>query len=268
MRSLKQFWTVRRIGEDRVTLARLGPLRLWLARAEKEWGFGLHYGEDDHLMDLAMVPEDVVPDDLEWVHMLFLKAPREYRFEAAVPDRPVVIRPPHPVTIPPGDSGEFFASLPVFVKIVLIRGKTEQELGTISSERLSSSWFGDPKTGELCYTGPEPASLELEALSPEPHHIVCPVTVENRSDQTVLLEKLCLRPDHITLFCGETHLWGSAIRIEHEQGFSSTAVRYAREAPPLEGGLVEVAKPRKRTSKVLQHLSLNASFSNDIVFGR
>jgi hypothetical protein len=268
MRSLKQFWTVRRIGEDRVTLARLGPMRLWLARAEREWGFAFHYGEEDHLMELAQVPEDVVPDDLEWVNMLFREAPREYRFDATVPDRPVVIRPMHPVTIAPGDCGEFYACLPLFVKITLMRGKTEQELGTVSSQMLSSSWFGDFRNGLLCYTGPVAASLELEGLSPDPNHILCSVMVENRSEETIYLEKLCLRPDNIGLFCGDTHLWGTAIRIQHEDGYASTTVRYAREAPRMEDGLVELAKPKKRSSTVLQHLSLSASFNNDIVFGK
>ena len=61
MRNLRQFWTPRRIGEDQVSLARLGPLRLWLARAEKEWGFALEYGESVDVLDLTLVPEDVVP---------------------------------------------------------------------------------------------------------------------------------------------------------------------------------------------------------------
>ena len=63
MRSLQQLWSVRRMGEDRVTLTRVGRLRLWLARAEKEWGYAWYHGEEAGLMDMAQVPEDVVPDE-------------------------------------------------------------------------------------------------------------------------------------------------------------------------------------------------------------
>ncbi len=268
MRSLKQFWTTRRIGEDRVTLARLGPLRLWVARAQREWGFASDYGEEHQLMDLAQVPEDVVPDELEWKNLLFRDAPRDYRFDAAVPDHPLVIWPTHPVAIPPGESGELFVTLPVFVTIQLLKDKKERELGTVPSEQLSNSWFGDTTNGQMCYTGPVAAEFELKDLSPDAHHIVCPVVVDNRSDETVLLEKLCLRPDYIGLYCGDTHLWGTAVRIEHEDGYSNTNVRYSHEAPPYESGLVEVAKANKRSSKMLRHFSLSSSFRNDIVFGR
>ena len=199
MRSLQQFWSVRRIGEDRVTLVRLGPLRLWLARADKEWGLAHERGEADDVRDIAQVPVDVVPENLDWSNLLFSEAPREFCLRASVPDRPVVVKPSHPVSIPRGESGRFFVPVPVFLQVVVLSGRKEVELGTISTQCLSDTWFGTVTEGDLCYSVPMPASMDFESMQPHAHHIVFPVEVENHSEEKLVVEKLCLRTAYTTL---------------------------------------------------------------------
>ena len=268
MRSLQQFWAVRRIGEDRVTLARLGSLRLWLARAEKEWGFACEHAEASAIQDIAQVPEDVVPRGLEWTNMLFREAPREYAFRAVAPDRPVVVKPSYTVSIPPGEAGTFFVTVPVFVQIVLLNGAEEQVLGTVPSMTLSDTWFGSAVEGNLCYSLPKAAGMDIEGIDPLPHHIVCPLEVHNRSDELLVLEKLCLRPGYVGLYCGHNHLWSSVVRIQHEGLFNSTTIRYSGGQPAYEDGLIEISKPQKREEKGLNRLTFGSGFGKDIVFTR
>jgi hypothetical protein len=268
MRSLQQFWSVRRIGEDRVTLARLGALRLWVARADKEWGYAFEHGEPSTIQDIAQVPEDVVPRELEWTNMLFRDAPREFAFRAVTPDRPVVVKPAHPVSIPPGETGTFFVPVPVFVRMLLIEGREEQVLGTVPSRPLSDTWFGTTTEGVLCYSLPCPAGMDIGQLEPLPHQIICPLEVQNRSDDLLMFEKLCLRPGYVGLYCGNTHLWSSTIRIQNEGLFSSTTIRYGGGMPPFEEGLVQISKPEKREEKGLHRLTFSSGFSKDIVFTR
>ncbi|MGC9450066.1 MAG: DUF432 domain-containing protein [Oceanipulchritudo sp.] len=268
MRSLQQFWSVRRIGEDRVTLARLGPLRLWLARADKEWGFAVEHGEPSTIMDLAQVPEDVVPHELAWTNMLFEQAPREFSLRPAVPDRPLMVKPEHPVAIPPRESGTFFALIPVFIEIVLQRGKEDLVMGTVSSRVLSDTWFGSPTVGDLCYSLPTLASINLAALDPKPHDIVCPLEIHNRSEEMLHLEKLCLRPGYVGLYCGASHLWSSVVHIHHEGLFKSATIRYSGRQPSFEEGLIEITKPQKREEKGLHRLTFGGGFSRDLVLTR
>lgn len=268
MRDLRQFWSQRRIGEDRVTLARLGALRLWLARAEQEWGFAYEHAELSQILDIAQVPEDVVPSNLQWRHTLFGTAPREFILRPAVPDRSVVVKPAYPVLIPEGESGTFYILMPVFIRIIVSRGKEELELGIIPSRLLSDTWFGTPTEGEFCYSLPFSAERDITLLNMLPHHIVCQVEIENHSSENLSFEKLCFRPQYIGLFCGDQHLWSSQVRIQHEGYFKGAQVKYQATPPDLEKDLLPLAKPVKKEERGLSRLTFSSGFSRDIVFGR
>jgi hypothetical protein len=268
VRNLRQFWTARRIGENRVTLARLGPLRLWLARADREWGFACEHGELSDVLDIAQVPEDVVPGSLDWNATLFAEAPREFLLKPTVPDRSVVVKPTYPVRIPVGESGTFFVLLPLFVRILVAAGKREQEIGVVPSRLLSDTWFGLPTDGEFCYSLPFPAERDIERLQPLPHHIVCPVEIRNQSSEDLKFEKLCFRPQYAAILCGDRHLWSTPVRILHEGHFKGATIRYLDHPPEFERDLLPVSKPVKREDRGLSRLTFSSGFSRDIIFAR
>jgi hypothetical protein len=265
MRSLQQFWSTRRIGEDRVTLARLGQLRIWLARAEREWAIAHEFGESEDLMDIAQVPEDVVPSKLSWSDMVFPEAPRDFSFHACSPDRPVVVKPDRPIAIPPGHKGTFYAKFPVSVLIALNIGKKEVSLGNILSSALCDTWFGSMTEGDYCFALPHPATLDVEGLQPRPNEVVCPIEIDNNSDGTVIMEKFCLRTGQLRLFSGNTHLWSTGVRIQCEDLFRSISVRYSGKKPETGENLVEVSGARKKEETGLQRLGFATSFSKDLV---
>jgi hypothetical protein len=263
MRSLQQFWSVRRIGEDRVTLARLGTLRIWLARAEKEWGMASERGEANGLHDIAQVPGDVVPEKLEWKNLLFKEAPREYSFRPEMPDRPVVVKPVHPVTIPEGESGVIHALVPVFIRVVLLSGKRETTLGVIPSERLSDTWFGTPVRGQLCYTVPQRATVDPDDLDVHPHHVQCTLEVENRSGEPLEIHKACLHLGHASLHSGNDHLWSSVLAFRHAGGMKGTSVSYPDRLPEAEKGLLKVAQPQRKDDRSLNWFTFGSSTEHE-----
>jgi hypothetical protein len=268
MRDMRQFWSPRRMGEDRVTMVRLGPLRLWLARAEREWGFAFEHGEGADLSDITQVPEDVVPTGLDWTKVLFEKSPREYQVKPTVPDRPVVVKPTFPVLIPDGEYGTFYSLLPCFLKITLSVGKTETTLATIPSRMLSDTWFGSAVDGELCYSLPFTAERDPDDLEPLPHHIICPIEVHNRSEEDLKFEKLCFRPRFIGIYCGDSRLWSSRVSIQHEGSYRGTTVRYHTTPPEGDPNLVQISKPESREEHRLSRLTFSSGFGKDIIFGR
>lgn len=256
---------MRRIGEDRVTLARLGTLRIWLARAEREWAFACEFGESRDLMDIAQVPEDVVPSGLEWSDMVFGEAPRDYAFKACVLERPAVVKADRPISIPPGHKGTFYVKFPVIVSVTLNVGKKEVLLGKILSAPLCDTWFGEVTAGEYCYALPEPASLDVGSLRAQPNEIVCPIEIDNNSQEVVTLKKFCLRPDQLTIFSGNTHMWSSPVNVHCEDLFKSSGVRYSQQQPETRENLVELVKREKRDETSLQRLGITSSFSKDLV---
>lgn len=268
MRDLRQFWSARRITDSKVTLARLGPLRLWLARAGKEWGFSFEHGEETDVLDIAQVPEDVVPDNLDWVKAAFTEAPPEFLLKPAVPDRPLVVKPSHPVLLPDKETAAFHILVPVSVKICVTNGRREVVLGTVPSRELSDTWFGIPTEGELCYALPRYAERELEATNPGPNHLVCLVEIHNRSGHDLQFEKLCFRPRHAGIYCGSRHLWSSRVLIQHEGTFKGTNIRYRGGPATDEEDLLELAAPHRREDYRLSRLTFTSSFGKDVIFGK
>jgi len=265
MRNMRQFWSSRRIGEDRVTMIRLGPLRLWLARAEEEWGVAYEHGEVLDMHDISQVPEDVAPSTLHWTKTLFKNAPREYQLLPTVPDRPLVVKPSDPVRVPPGETGIFFCLLPVFLKVFVSQRKTETTLLTVPTRPLSDTWFGSPIAGELCYSLPIKAEQDISQLEPLPNHAVCRIAVTNRSHEVLQIGKLCYRPQYIGLYGGNAHLWASGIRIRHEGQHKGNVIHYDQSAPEDEADLLLLAKPVRREEKSLSWLTFSSSFTRDFV---
>lgn len=268
MRDMRQLWSPRRMGEDRVTMVRLGALRLWLARAEREWGFAFEHGEGADVLDIAQVPEDVVPSRLDWTKVLFQKSPREYQIKPTVPDRPVVVKPTFPVLIPKGEFGTFYCLLPCFLQVLVSERKTETELATIPSRKLSDTWFGSAVDGELCYSLPFTAERDIGDLEPLPNHIICPIEVHNRSDHGLKFEKLCFRPRFIGIYCGDSRLWSSQVSIHHEGSYKGTTLRYRNTPPEGDPNLIQISKPAKREEHRLSRLTFSSGFGKDIIFGK
>ena len=266
MRSLRQFWSVRRINDDRVILVRLGPLRLWLARAEREWGYALEHAELSDVMDIAQVPEDVVPKELEWTATFFEDAPREFSLRPALPELPLVVKPLGSAVIPDGESATFRIVLPASLEIVVITPRHEVVLGKVPSCKLSNTWFGSPTDGELCFSLPFNAELNSRNFTPMPHHVVWPVEIRNESSEDLRFEKLCLRPSYVGLYSGDTHLWSSPVRITRESSLRGTTVHYSRTPPTDEADLMELAKPLKREDRIFSRLTFGGSFKKDTIF--
>jgi hypothetical protein len=268
MRDLRQFWSARRIGENRVSLARIGPLRLWLSRTDEEWAFACEYGELSDIQDIAQVPLDVIPEGLDWTRTAFTSAPREVRFQPAVPNRPLVVKPEHPVVIPIGQMGQFYFLMPVFIKIVVEEKGKEVELGTVPSRQLSDTWFGHPTAGEFCYSLPFAAERDISVLNPFPHHVLCPIQIKNSSEESLVFEKLCFRPNYVALYCGNRHLWSSKVGIKYEGSFKGTSIRYEGLQSEMEPDALRVADAAKRVEKGLHRLTFQSGFKNDFIIGK
>jgi len=262
MRALPRFWLEKKLAPGKVALARLGTLRIWLARAAREWGVAVEYGDALPIIDHAQVPPDVVPEGLSWTHIAFHDAPSNFAFKPGTPDRAVVVRPPHPVTIPIGERATFFARVPVWITI-LTGEKQDLEMGTVPSQVLSDTWFGDYAEGLLCYSLPLTAQRDAEAHEVLPHHIVCPIEVMNKGNDPLVFEKLSLRVDYLTLFGGERHLWSSPLQIVHEDKGRSSRVEYSTKPPAMEKDLEKLVEAKKSPERGLSRLVFQPSMSSD-----
>ncbi|MDP0500970.1 MAG: DUF432 domain-containing protein [Verrucomicrobiota bacterium JB022] len=250
---------------DRVCLWRLGRLRLWLARAEKEWAYANENANDPEVLDASFVPHDVVPEGLEWHHHAFEHAPEQFELWPAVPPRPVVVRADRPVTIPAHESAQFFACIPVWVELWVGGPERDEQLklATVTTRALSNTWFGNHANGELCYSLRFAASRQLDELNRHPHHIICPIVLENHSEEALEFHKLCLRTKHLAVYSGHEHFWSNVVRIRYAGKSREARVTYESGVPSHEPNLRLVSKAYEPAERVFVGLTFKHAAASD-----
>lgn len=242
------FWVPRVVNTEKCALWRFGPLRIWIKRTKDEWSFGLERG-DAAMRDCCYVPGDVVPEKVNWTSYSLAGDYREFEVEPLVPERPVVIRPHHPVILPPGQAARFYARVPVVVRFHAIssdKGTPKIPMFTAPTVILSDTWFGDTMEGLLCHALRTDASRSPEALDAGPHHLVCPVTLRNRSNEDLPFERLCLRLEHVDIYADTGHLWSSEICVTHQGKGQPSQIDYQTGTPSYAKNLPQLHKAEQK----------------------
>lgn len=197
------FWWKKRllpIGES--AYWKVGPLHLRVKRYPTEWRVHWLPGED--------------LSDREFTHQL----PAENHFaggvlsrfavsegtssltlEPCLADRPVVTRPTSPVWILGDDSVTFFVSTPLWVRIRV--GEKERILTEIPILRPSDTWFGPTSMdGELCFASRTKLLTRESELERWPFRAISAISIQNRIDESLLLERLKLPMPFLSLYRG------------------------------------------------------------------
>jgi len=210
-------WKPQNIEPDTCLRAQIGPLLFWFKQAKDE----LHIATerlsetDEHI---EAIPPKVVgavePKGLDWNRWIVKKL-RSIRLIPAMPDRAVVVRTEIPVKIPTGLEAIFFVGIPVWVKV--IAGDSEKfDLYEQPIVIRSNTWFGDPISGELCYSLTTRARREILEAEIEPHRCICPVKICNASPTTLEVDKLCIHVEHLKIFEGTKQLWANEVKITYK----------------------------------------------------
>lgn len=265
MAAHQQFWKSRQMPLDRACLWRLGRLRLWLARAEREWGFATESAENPEVLDSSFVPYDVIPNRLDWKHFAFENAPEQFELWPAVPPRPVVVRADQAVAIPPRQSAKYFACVPVWVELWVGAPErhNQMKIGSVPTRMLSNTWFGNHATGELCYSLRFAATRQLDDLKLHPHHLICPIILENHSEHTLDFHKLCLRTKHLAIYSGHEHFWSNVVRIRFSGKSREARVTYESKVPQFEDNLRLVSKAYEPAERIFVGLTFKHPSPSD-----
>jgi len=242
----------------------LGLLSLYFRRLERDWylawelgqGAGTDGGDVNQpwlMQTLAALPEDLIPSRYS-----FARAPTELCLRPRLLDRSVVFKAYQPVHVPPGEKVVFYISSPVCVSLEL--GDPAMTLLELPSQRLSDTWFG-PSTqeGELCYAAKTRARNSLEDLPLRPHRAVTPVTIHNRADDILAIDKLSIPVPLLAVYAdAKGSLWTQSVKLEHTQGESLAALTIGKAS----SGLKRLAPARElgQTGKLVR--AFTRFFSN------
>ena len=243
-----RLWEPKQLSSEDWYQARIGPLAIWLRRSQGDWYVahereaGLGQAEDAPAA-LHLAQNKASVDRLTWNRWVSGKEAAQVRLLPCLPDRAVVIRPRYPLNVPRGKEVLFFVSLPVWTRVLVGQAGPEMlcELPTVV---LNNTWFGDPITGELCYSLKTRVLRQIEMVENRPHMAVCPVLIRNQALADLDFQRICIRVEYLSLYRGQTRLWTNQVEVQfHGENLNSTIIP-GRQAPGFEPTAEKLSEAR------------------------
>ena len=229
----------------------LGHIRLWVTLLDLEWQIRSEALELDadpaswtetigHTLPAATIPVQrfIRKDQSSTV-----------TFVPAVANRPTVIRPYQPLTIPAGGRCTIYVGTPVWMKVCV--GENQSLLTEIPLALPSLTWVGkNTMEGELCYSSTSFARLVLEAVPKRPWRTVTPVTLINRRPEPLLLERFSLPTPLLSLYRNERgQLWTPGVTVEVENDMNSASLHVDESVLAAAGACLPVAEAREKLAR-------------------
>jgi hypothetical protein len=181
-----QSWPV----AERPLQLELGDLALSVVRLKNEWQLSYQWtkkGNDGAFSCAYLDSAPEVQGSLDRIAMESMST--ELRFQPALADRPVVVRPYSPLTIPGKNKITLYVSTPLWLSISF-SSRLRRELPL---QQLSDTWMGlVTGQGELCYGSHTHARLDRDLLVSLPYRAITPTTIHNKDTADLVLERLSL----------------------------------------------------------------------------
>jgi hypothetical protein len=236
------WWNVYDLPPARHRRFGIGALELYLERRDLDWAVGHRWNRLEDRDHWTTEDVDGFPEDLTVERYVVGSELDCVRLEALTADRPVVARPRMPLRIKDGLTARIFVGSPLWVGIALGCEEVSLEL---PSQRLKQTFFGsNTRSGELAYGLETNARLDLDHLTPAPHQLVTPVSIENRSGATLTVNRLNLPVPFLSVYAGKTGVWSEQVRFV-AQDSSSSARFEVTPGPPSDSVGNKITDPRR-----------------------
>lgn len=256
MSAARSWWGSFDLDLDHAGRWRVGPSTLWIERHEFEWRI-THWQEEDP-MDAnaeinvpAKLIESSIPAeaDVSVVRYSIEETLARLNVEPVLADRPVIVRPEEPLFVMIDENVTLFVSTPLWIRISVGTDKTQ--LNEIASYRPSDSWFGpNTREGELCYASATLGRLNLDDVPMRLHRAITPVTIRNRSGESLSVDRIRIPVEYLSLFQdGEGYLWTEAVQYDKTSTDELAALDIGRGAPRFADDPTLIAVPRERHDK-------------------
>jgi len=224
----------------------LHELWLYVSRNEHEFTLGHCYGEQNahpRWLQFSALRELRFPCD-----------PVEMEARPRLATRPVVARPNVPVFLPMGED----ITLYVGTSLWLCLEHAGKSLLDLPVARLSDSWFGpNTRRGELCFACGTHARLSMEGVRANPWKAITPVTIRNRSEENLTLDRINLPVPSLKLYRGEDRYWTAGVTITRGRPGSPGELEISGGAPKECPSPTEVSDARQPGAHGVWHKAVD-----------
>lgn len=240
---LQPWWHKMSLSRDQCWFYSIGPLQLYLKRLSNEWQCSFEQlNETEERYHVVSSSTQCLPSHLNAQRFIFKNSPEQFSLTPLLLDRPVVIKTRQPVSIPPGEQAIFYISSPVSIRLAL--HKPDCVLQELPTQRLSDTWFGaSTQQGELCYAAKTQARHSRAEIPLRSHRAVTPVTIENKSDQLLTINKFSIPVPFLAVYgSADGTLWTDPISLQHDGNHALTRFKISKQ-PPEGCTLADILSP-------------------------
>ena len=218
----------------------IGPLTVWLHAEDGElWITHARAPEGQE-------PDRSLPDDAQWSRWALPEVGSHLNLSPVFPDRPLVVKPEHAFTLMRRARARIYVHVPAWVRVEIMdhAGGRRAILTEIPTVRLSETWWGDVRDGELAYWLMTKGRSKLTPDLFNTHMVISAVQLDNRSEDDLQVEKLSLRAEHLSVYEQEGWLWAEEVRVEYHGEDEGTDIHMDDNPPPEAAGATEISPAR------------------------
>lgn len=244
------FWNKHQIEDGETYVSRIGSLTLRFMKLGSELLITEERqpkDSDENFEQIAEAPHKAEPaENVTWKRWIVNPSDRTIGFIPVMPLRPIVIRPEATVQVLPGNKTYFYVSIPLSVRITIGNDNLITEIPT---RILSNIWFGDPMSGELCFSVKSGAVTDIAQKTEKVYAAICPIRIENQSSALFNFSRFAVHTEYLSVFSGKKHLWTNQIDVTIEGDDQKSSVDIPEDAPQIEETIDKLSQSRETFSK-------------------
>jgi hypothetical protein len=235
-------WKKYNLQRDKLYHWNIGMQDIYVRKINREWQIG-HAKSSPEIRTKAIAEEIDDPGNIEW-KSFFADKNDTLQVLPALPDRPVVIKPPFKLKLLPGKNLRLFFELPVWIQFYLGTGNQENLLYEIPAMDLSSTWFGEPDNGIPSYSVKNTLFRKLEDIRASDHGIICPVHIYNQYSSQLDFQRLSLHVEFLSIYEYNSTLITNETRVNFKGENSVNEIHHSSQAPSYATNANHLNQPR------------------------
>ncbi|HTN32998.1 MAG TPA: hypothetical protein VL091_03235 [Marinobacter sp.] len=229
----------------------LGRVRLWVTLLDMEWQVRSETieTESDPVGWIESISHTLPSTTVPLQRFIRSGTADTVTFIPAMAPKPTVVRPYQPLTIPAGEQCVIYVGTLIWMKVCT--GEAQSVLTEVPLSVPSLTWVGrNTMEGELCYSSASVARLVLEAVPKRPWRAVTPVTIINRREAPLLLERFSLPTPLLSLHLNERgQLWTPGVTVVCETDMNSASLHVDQSLLAAAGECQQVGPAREKVTR-------------------
>jgi len=238
----KIIWKDYDLKDNKLFSWEIGNLKLWCQSTTNEIQIISKHITNDETKNQKEPPEDII-----WSRWALKDNNSKIQFKPIFPDRSVVVKPESSFWLMMDTQAQIYIRIPIWLQINLIKQKPIH-LIDIPTVILSNTWFGTFFEGELCYWISSGVRQQIEPDPIRSYSVACPIKLINKSKEDLLVEKICLKVDNLSLFLNNEQLWSDETQMLYKGSNNISQIK-ATGKPPKESPSAVLLTPPKKPLK-------------------